>query len=176
VASTDTSFFVESLRATSVSSASFSVSWTAPRSSQSVSGYRIWLVVARDHNGYDAARNTSLAFAIELRPPMLTSRATVSSSTLAYTFTGCYQSSNSAEWCLKPWTLYEVYVAPFNLARDGTPIPLVVSTREALSPAPTNVTVVWVPSQSRSLLNVSDCENLVKYQPIVECPVLDRHH
>jgi hypothetical protein len=133
---TDMAFFVDTLSIAAVTSTSFTISWTAPRSTQTVSGYRIWASIARDHNGYEASKNKSLVYSIELRSGGLSARRTVASTIYTYSFSGCYDGSDDVAHCIEPWTLYEVNVAPFNGVLDGTPRVVIVLTSERASPAP----------------------------------------
>jgi hypothetical protein len=172
---TDPTFFVDTLSINAITSSSFTITWTASPSTQPVSGYRIWANIASDHNGYDASKNKTLVYSIELRPEGLSARSTVLNSIYTYTFSGCYEASDMLEHCIEPWTLYEINVAPYNAALDGTPRVVIVLTSERASPAPANLSVViHVPFDWHFITSFADCSHIVQHQSCLEAPISHR--
>jgi hypothetical protein len=138
---TNQDFYVESLASTAANN-SISVSWLPPRSDVAVSGYVVWLTRSSMHNGYDAARNSSLYYGAELRATASTKRLVLDSSSRNVSFSGCYSSSAGASECIVPWTLYRVFVAPVSTSFSGKPLYTDSVTAAAAPVSPVNLTAV----------------------------------
>ena len=138
---TDTSFVVSSLQESAVSATSFTISWTAPIVGV-VTGYRVWVTIDSDHNGYAASSNATLLFELELRDPSLLHRLVVSPGTTSATFSGCYLAANNVTHCISPYTLYQVYVSPLSTGEDGFPLSVLIKTSDTAPVAPVNFGVV----------------------------------
>ena len=140
----DPTFSVQSATVSSIQASSFTVEWLAPRSSQQVTGYRIWASIAKAHNGYDSSLNMTLVYAMELRPLLQAQRSVVGPSVLSHTFSGCFRTPDGSGHCIAAWTLYEVYVQPISATVDGMPAVVTLLTAETVPVQPTNVTQVLV--------------------------------
>jgi hypothetical protein len=138
----DHTLFVLSASVTSLRSDSFTVQWSVPHRSQSITGYRIWASIAKAHNGYNAELKNTLVYATELRPHGQMLRTVVGPSKLSYAFTGCYNTPDSGSHCIAAWTLYEVHIEPITAVLDGAPVVLTVLTAEDAPAQPSELTAV----------------------------------
>lgn len=122
---------------------SFTVNWQLdPLNRFPVSGFRTWVTVGPSHNGYQSADNSSIYFSTELRKPGLSQRQILGSNMTSVTIAGCYQIPKSGSHCIQPWTVYTVFVQPFNGAFDGSPLSVVVKTASSRPLIPYGLQIV----------------------------------